>query len=446
MGLIDTNTGLKFGDGLIWLDGGLGGEGLDIEAGTPPWVLVADDVPATLDINFLTNQAYNAPASVSIASLLTCTRATPALASYTNAFGQLIYFAPNTLRYGTNGLLVEEARTNVLRGSADFTNLSRWDVTQSAVVTSSVLAPDGTSTAFRLTPNTAAATRHYMRSVSIGTDCADVAYSVFAKSDGSALGVFVGDNGVGARGYFTLSGAGTATGVGSNVASIEALANGWYRCKVSLVGANIVSANDVWIGGAMAGSDNFTGNGVDSVYLWGAQLEPNAFITSYIPTTTVAVTRAADTVSMATSSIGGFANKPGSMVASGLSFATASLHYLWTLDQNTADQIYSNGTVNRALYVRSGASTVADLSPNAGVTPNTLFKQGAAWADNDFAAVFNGGAASTDASGTSPTGLVTLYLGANVSDSATARLDGYITRLSYWNTRVPNASLQTLTT
>lgn len=30
-GLIDTDTGLTFGDGLIWLDGGLGGPGLGNE-------------------------------------------------------------------------------------------------------------------------------------------------------------------------------------------------------------------------------------------------------------------------------------------------------------------------------------------------------------------------------------------------------------------------------
>lgn len=33
-GLIDSNTGLMFGEGLVWLDGGLGGPGFDAPPST----------------------------------------------------------------------------------------------------------------------------------------------------------------------------------------------------------------------------------------------------------------------------------------------------------------------------------------------------------------------------------------------------------------------------
>src|SRR5688572_8607654 len=71
-----------------------------LERAQPGWVITSGANIPVLDIDFVNNRAYNAPFSVSIASLLTCTRASTGY--YTWADGTLTSFAVDTLRYGTN--------------------------------------------------------------------------------------------------------------------------------------------------------------------------------------------------------------------------------------------------------------------------------------------------------------------------------------------------------
>src|SRR5678815_4939858 len=120
----------------IWKD--IGGTG-----GGAAWVLAPGGVLATLDIDFVNNRAWNSPNYVPISSLLTCTRATPALASYTDASGGIQYFAPNTLRYGTNGLLVEESRANSILQSNSFG--TTWGNAGVTNLTTTTTGPDGVS-------------------------------------------------------------------------------------------------------------------------------------------------------------------------------------------------------------------------------------------------------------------------------------------------------------
>ena len=61
-GLIDTDTGLRFGDGLIWLTGGLGGDGLDVVT-VPADAMLYEDGVAMLYADGVTYMLYETAVS-----------------------------------------------------------------------------------------------------------------------------------------------------------------------------------------------------------------------------------------------------------------------------------------------------------------------------------------------------------------------------------------------
>jgi len=94
-----------------------------------------------------------------------------------------------------------------------------------------------------------------------------------------------------------------ATGVKGTVqanttATITDSGNGWYRCTVT---ATLVAGSSICQRALeLTDSDNtksVTGNGVKGTYFWGLQLEAASNASSYIPTTTAAVTRTVDAAS-----------------------------------------------------------------------------------------------------------------------------------------------------
>ena len=375
--------------------------------------------------------------------------------TYFNASGILTSAAINAPRFdhtydGTNwisrGLLIEEQRTNLLPRSEEFN--TGWTNNDINISANSVTAPDGTTTADNLVPNTVN-TNHRLYQGPAGSGAASV--SVFAKSTGYGwLQVRVGAGGgtsvtvnfnvvSGAIGDTILAGGATASNQ-----SIENVGNGWWRCKFT---ANSVPAFTTVI---MPRPDNasvegqaYAGDGVKGVAVWGAQLENASFPTSYIPTTSSSVVRSADVCQITGTDFSGIWNQGEGSAIANYDFLAAPADRASSRVWYASDGAYTNG-----MWVQSGSSdgfyVYQSGSVQAGLTATALpsgstAKFSSAYRLNDFAASFNGAAVLTDTSGNVPT-VNRMEIG-YMSDISGRVLNGHISRLRYYAIRLPNRLL-----
>lgn len=202
----------------------------------------------------------------------------------------LIPFAPNVPRITDKGLLVEEARTNLLLRSREFGNAS-WVKSATTVTAAQVVAPDGTTTADFLKEDGTTAFHRLGQTITVTANTAYVA-SIYAKA-GTRRYVWLQPNfsGFTNDGVFDLQ-TGAVSGTG---ASITALGNGWYRCSVSFTTGAATTSLDLRPGlSTSMAIASYSGDNTSGAYIWQADLQAGSFITSPIPTTTAAATRAAD--------------------------------------------------------------------------------------------------------------------------------------------------------
>ena len=266
------------------------------------------------------------------------------------------------------GLILEAAATNLLVRSKEFDNGS-WTKSESTFTANAVTAPDGTTTADKMVESTTASAYHYSyQGVSKSASAIQYTYSIYVKNAGRELVVNVtsdgGSNGVGlhfnpSTGVITSAAStfGTYTGASGSAISIG---NGWYRVTLTFTTntAVLFSPQHTLHNGS---STTYTGDGASGIYLWGAQLETGSTATSYIPTTSAQVTRAADVVT-----------------GSGLIYCStpepATGETLWDAATSyTVGQVVARTTTHH-LYENLIAGVNATLPENAttGVTPRWL--------------------------------------------------------------------------
>jgi hypothetical protein len=178
-------------------------------------------------------------------------------------------------------------RTNLLPFSQELETWAQSNVTTTA---NDQTAPDGTLTADRISNGVLTAYHYISRNPPDYLTTRTYTLSVYAKAGTcSWLKLYVSANNP-FWANFNLSGGGA---VGKNsiapaiplATSIQPLANGWYRCSITLVPANLVVSPSVLL--LLESGDNnlgsYIGTNID-LWLWGAQLENNSVATAYIPT------------------------------------------------------------------------------------------------------------------------------------------------------------------
>jgi hypothetical protein len=391
-----------------------------------------------MQLDFLNNTSLN--------SRITFSRGTGA--TRVNASGFIEVVGNTTPRFdydpvtlAPRGLLIEEARTNLALYSQDFSNAS-WAKSSATVTSDTTAAPDGTTTADTLV-SSSSTSGVVERSVTFTGD-GDKAVSIFLKAGTSTLTYFfIRDTTVPAtRGRAVITWAGGVPSAtadsGGTIQGVDNFGNGWYRIR--LLASSVVAAN----------SNAFriqpdVAVGTNSVIAWGAQAENGAFATSYIPTVASTVSRSADVATMTGTNFSTWYNQSeGTFVAEAQS--TISL-----INQNSVYSASDNTQNNRIVSTISPESHgavvtggVLQANLDAGTpTAGSITKIAFATRVNDFAVSLNGGTIVTDTSGTMPT-VSRLILGANGEGSA-AFLNGHLRAIAYYNTRLPNTQLQTLT-
>ncbi len=398
------------------------------------WVLSSGGVKATLDIDFVNDRAKNGALAPSISSLLTYSGGI-AGRKYTNADGTL-KTTGTSIPYGTNGLLVEEARTNLEIRSQEFDNAS-WTPVAASISANAVAAPDGTLTADKLIESATTAEHYLIQSLGIPlVNGSTYTFSCFAKAAERSVFILRGAGAFAAdpRVRFDL-GAQTATvDNGTPTATITALANGWFLCTMTAV---TNATEGTCYHQIYNGAHSYAGDGTSGLYIWGSQVELGGFVTSYIPTTTGSVTRAADVVTLATSGFS-FNAATGTVYSQQTAPPVNGTQVVWQLDDGTADERMltwrSTATITRSV-VDGGVDQVAIGTDTIAV--NTLFRHSLAYQANNFACSIDGAAVRTDGAGTIPT-VTTLRFG---RDHSANYWNSYIKRLAYFNSRIADGSL-----
>ena len=168
------------------------------------------------------------------------------------------------------------------------------------------------------------------------------------------------------------------------------------------------------------------------------QFEAGGFATS--PMDAAGAARNADVLTYPTA--GWFNAAAGTLFVQALSEHTgaATDNIVSISDGTSNERIYLDRTAANALrgVIQDGGVTQAVLSSGT-ATNGVAFKSAIAYALNDVAFSGNGAAVATDAAATLPT-VTTLEIAGAISIWA-----GPITGIRYWSTRLPDATLETLT-
>lgn len=356
------------------------------------------------------------------------------------------------------GILIEEQRTNLLTRSAEFDDAA-WSKVRASVAANATTAPDGALTADKLVESTGTNTHYLLASTASASYGLTHTFSVFVKAgERSRIRFRIVKptspfEGVSARFDLVagvLVGAVNSNGGTGATGLITPVGNGWYRCSVTgLPGSTSELQTELMLEDA-SGSNTYAGDGTSGVYIWGAQLEVGAFPTSYIPTTTAQVTRAADVCSVnnlspwyradeGTLMVEASTNKP---LGIGTVFAASLVDPSAPDTNHVLIGRFTESSLTARLAGRGGSpsNNLTVLSP---YTAGTTYKTALAWRSGGSAAGANGGEARKAVATFPNIPIGTLQVGALTSTSGL--LNGHIRRIRYIPRRISDTELQALT-
>jgi hypothetical protein len=387
--------------------------------------------------------------NISGQNLITFTRASSA--TYVDRNGIIRTAAVNEPRFDHNpatgeslGLLVEEQRTNLVLRSETFG--TTWALFRASIVTDSTASPDGAATADTMVEDTTVTSSHGTVQ-QINLTAAVYTFTIFLKAAGRNWVNINPTDSTDHRTWFDFSNGVVGTNAAGNTSSIKAYPNGWYRCTITRTMDQVSCGLQI----SLTTGNNVTtysGDGTSGAYIWGAQVEAGAFPTSYIPTTTAAVTRAADLASITGANFSSWFNNTEGTLFCDFRLDADRSATRWAAQIGPTALTGPNSNIigkvgTDLLYAETRNNSLTQYSVSRTILSSRRAKIAYAIKNLDHQAAFDGvlSVAGTGTLGT-PSNTV-LLLGRNVGSAE--MLCGTIARLTYWPARLPNPILQTLT-
>jgi hypothetical protein len=263
--------------------------------------------------------------------------------------------------YGTSSVLAEQ---NLLLQSQALAT-TPWSTTLNTITNNSATAPDGTTTASFIVPNTSTSAHSFTQAtnfIGIGT------FSFYAKAGAySYVGLASGPNNFV---YFDLTNANISTlGTGWANATCTAVGNGWYRCTATNTTSQTWTQVFIYPVNTFIASGNtapsYAGDGTSGIYVWGCQLEQRSSVTAYNATTTTAITNYIPQLLTAPINAPRFDFNPTTGESLGLLIEQSSTNLL------TYSQLFNN-----AIWNNNGGSvsinTTAGIAPDGTQTANLV--------------------------------------------------------------------------
>ena len=360
-------------------------------------------------------------------------------------YGRRLEYNPSTL--ALNGSKLETQSTNLVTYSTP--SSTNWTLSASVITSNSTTGPDNMVDA-SLIGDTTASSAHYVYTPNISlTSGNSYTYSIFAKAGTNETYIQITDTS-NTTFYvnFSLSASGSYVANGSGVtATIQQLPNSWYRCSMTFTAGSTATSNLIVALLGAAGSIasarllSYTGVSGNGIYATGAQAENIVYPTSFIPTNSLTVTRAADFYTLPGLT---FNQSQGSAI---LEFATGLV-----VPSNAYIMQFSDGTVNnRYLLYTASSTTLNDYfytsltnvfnSTIGAMAPSTIYRAGMTYKTGAYAGSLLSNTLYTNSSPT-PMGqtLTTFELGSSGIVGAGA-LNGWLRNFQYWQYSLPNSML-----
>ena len=359
----------------------------------------------------------------------------------------------------SKGLLVEESRTNTITYSQSFLS-SIWTLNNSSTTTylNSTIAPDGTMNGHKIVALVSASNVNHLISYGLGNltrTPGTYTFSFYAKAGEVSKAVFstnIWINGGSVYAMFDLINLITGGLTAGVTATITSVGNGWCRCTATYT-SSVTNSGSYAFGPSINLADgqqgNFAGDGYSGIYVWGAQEETGAFATSYIPTTTAQVTRAADFASMTGTNFSSWYRQDEGTLYGELNFIgqTAS-GWAYPISVNDGN-IYNTIAIRRyytlpVVFRLDIASGVIKSVTSTQSNNNIGIKIAGGYKTLNFGASFDGSVVTSDT--TVITSPIVNRLDIGHASGSSNYFTGYIKRIAYYPKRLSNTELQSITT